>query len=1289
VRSRISLFAVCVAAAAVLQAADTWNVSGPMAHGRTGGGLAFSLPSGTVLVVGGMNTSTAADLSTELYDPATGHWWAGPPTLFAHPDAPAGIVLSDGRILVSGGRYGFDVRREAEIFNPNTYTWSSAGLMTVGRAGHTLSLLSDGRVLAAGGWNGNFLSSAEIFDPATATWTAAAGMSRGRWGHTATLLGDGSGRVFVVGGENYNDGSGPHYRLTEMWDPASGAWSAGPPLNVRRAWHRTAVLPDGRLMAIGGISSFSVGGTESSTEIFDGASWQYGPSMAARRVHFPLVTLHDGRLLVTGGTTEAAVLPQVATSGTERFDPATGIWSSAGSLNSPRRFHAAVQLADGRVLVAAGGDATMPLLTTEVLGASAPGDSTPPASTHSASAPNANGWNRFDVFVGLNATDEPGGAGVASITYTLSGAQSGGATASGSFTSFMITNEGSTTVTYFATDAAGNSEPPHSFTVALDKTPPVIAPVSNQTVSATSALGAVVTFNLSASDSISGVSTLVASPLSSGATFPHGTTNETITAIDAAGNTATRSFQVTVNRALMSVSVTPASATIDVGSGTSFEAIGRFTDGSSAVLPSGSGTGGNTFPSGGDWQFHFDDLLNTSACSPGHPGFSSQSVFVDASGAVNATWGGSPGILSVTGSITTQQVALTLSCASTGTTVGSIAAAWAGTAFSGTWTVGASTGGVTIRGWSSRGSMPTPRSALGAATVGGIVYAIGGTGSGGVTGAVEAYDPASNTWAQRTPMPTARTGAGVAELNGLIYVAGGRSAGGTPTGAVEIYDPADDTWTTAPPMTPRAHLALVAAGGRLYAIGGDAGAGGGGATTLVQRFDPATAQWTTMAPLANARASLVAGALNNGALLVAAGGAGTSTELYNVSTDTWSQGPAMLSPLSGSAAAVARNALYVFGATVSGGARITHMFRPATNQQPAGWAALARMPSPRGDAAAAAVGTDIYVTGGQAGGQAIAPAPLEVLSAPPPSDFAVNTGASNALPTPQWSSTNTSVAGITSGGFAQGMQAGQTTIVATANGISCAATATCATLTVVEPLCASVVLSISGNVPFTSIIASVNGSTNTFSLPLGVHTFSLRPGTYSVAFLPPPGYRASPNPATFTVACGDTAQVAVILSPIDTTPPALALPGDVTTDATSAAGAPVTYSASASDAVDGPTPMTCSPAAGSLFPIGTTSVECASSDAAGNTAVGTFSVRVLGPREVIAALADAIGDFGQGRRILAEALASLDRDNPSACNQLGAFVNMVQAQSGKSLAPDVAGALLARAEGVRRVLGCR
>ncbi|NOY45314.1 MAG: HYR domain-containing protein, partial [Deltaproteobacteria bacterium] len=78
----------------------------------------------------------------------------------------------------------------------------------------------------------------------------------------------------------------------------------------------------------------------------------------------------------------------------------------------------------------------------------------------------------------------------------------------------------------------------------------------------------------------------------------------------------------------------------------------------------------------------------------------------------------------------------------------------------------------------------------------------------------------------------------------------------------------------------------------------------------------------------------------------------------------------------------------------------------------------------------------------------------------------------------------------------------------------------------------------------------------------------------------------------------------------DTDPPALSGLQDLVAEATSPSGAVVTFTVTATDAVDGDVGVTCTPASGSTFPLGATTVTCAATDAAGNRAEGSFTVTV-------------------------------------------------------------------------------
>jgi hypothetical protein len=95
-----------------------------------------------------------------------------------------------------------------------------------------------------------------------------------------------------------------------------------------------------------------------------------------------------------------------------------------------------------------------------------------------------------------------------------------------------------------------------------------------------------------------------------------------------------------------------------------------------------------------------------------------------------------------------------------------------------------------------------------------------------------------------------------------------------------------------------------------------------------------------------------------------------------------------------------------------------------------------------------------------------------------------------------------------------------------------------------------------------------------------------------------------------TDAQGNTATGSFTVAVVDTTPPSLTLPSDITAQATGPGGAAVSYTATATDLVNGSVPVNCTPPSGSTFPVGTTTVSCSATDAHGNTATSSFTVTV-------------------------------------------------------------------------------
>src|SRR6478735_67029 len=153
------------------------------------------------------------------------------------------------------------------------------------RADHTATLLPDGRVLIAGGMveNGVFLNSAELFDPATGRFAATASMQSRRVGHSATLLPNGKVLIAVgLAGRIFEGGPG-NVATTEIYDPATGRFTPGPPMTTPRTGHIAALLSNGKVLVAGGAD-----GDEhalASAEIYDSATnkWTATGSMLTPR----------------------------------------------------------------------------------------------------------------------------------------------------------------------------------------------------------------------------------------------------------------------------------------------------------------------------------------------------------------------------------------------------------------------------------------------------------------------------------------------------------------------------------------------------------------------------------------------------------------------------------------------------------------------------------------------------------------------------------------------------------------------------------------------------------------------------------------------------------------------------------------------------------------------------------------------------------------------------------------------------------------------------------------------
>jgi len=269
--------------------------------------------------------------------------------------------------------------------------------------------------------------------------------------------------------------------------------------------------------------------------------------------------------------------------------------------------------------------------------------------------------------------------------------------------------------------------------------------------------------------------------------------------------------------------------------------------------------------------------------------------------------------------------------------------------------------------WITKAPMPTARTSVAISQIDGTIFVVGGFSAPMTYHTInEAYDPASNTWTPRAPMPTARelSGTNGAVVAGKMYVIGGNT--GYATSANEAYDPKTDTWKTRSPMpTPRAHLAVVALDGLIYAVGGTNTSGSIRYQT-VEVYNPATDAWTTAPPMPTARDYVAAGVIN-GILYVAGGyrittGSLNTFEAFDPKSRTWTTKAPLPTPRRYQAAGVINGSLIVVGGTNNLTLVSTvDVYDPATNA----WTTLSlSLPTVRNQPAVVIVNNALYTIGG-------------------------------------------------------------------------------------------------------------------------------------------------------------------------------------------------------------------------------------------------------------------------------------------------------------------------------------
>lgn len=249
------------------------------------------------------------------------------------------------REIVSPGAKQFLIRLEwveqtqyPALVDP---VWSTTGNTAVARSAHTLTKLTNGRVLVVGGagtsayvqgpqglfyLNQPGTAVVELYNPATGTWSLT-GSVASRHSHVAELLND--GRVLIAGGLDGTEEHGEGEYVTryvstaQLHNPTTGTWSsAAPPLSGFRARAASTLLDDGTVLVSGGSAN---AGLTAETYAPSTNSWSATGNTSRVRSRHESIKLSDGRVLLVGGDN-----PANATS--EIYNPTTRTFGTAKAL---------------------------------------------------------------------------------------------------------------------------------------------------------------------------------------------------------------------------------------------------------------------------------------------------------------------------------------------------------------------------------------------------------------------------------------------------------------------------------------------------------------------------------------------------------------------------------------------------------------------------------------------------------------------------------------------------------------------------------------------------------------------------------------------------------------------------------------------------------------------------------------------------------------------------------------------------------------------------------------------
>lgn len=271
------------------------------------------------------------------------------------------VLLPNNLVLVAGGTNGTTALKSAELYDPVKNTWTPTGDLNTARVNHSAVLMLNNKVLVTGGFDGTIaLKSAEVYDPSTGKWTTTtAGMNFSHAFHTSTVLSD--GKVLIAGGV-LGPANNADATSTEVYLPTTDAFVPGPNLPEPRQGHTTTVLKNNKILLVGN----SNGNSAKAVVLPDAAAASVGVATDALnfgRYNHAASLLSNGAaltndmVLVTGGFGNN---PKSA----ELYNPTDNKWYPAGNMSEARALHTSTLLRNGKVLIIGGYNNTSGTLST-------------------------------------------------------------------------------------------------------------------------------------------------------------------------------------------------------------------------------------------------------------------------------------------------------------------------------------------------------------------------------------------------------------------------------------------------------------------------------------------------------------------------------------------------------------------------------------------------------------------------------------------------------------------------------------------------------------------------------------------------------------------------------------------------------------------------------------------------------------------------------------------------------------------------------------------------------------